>query len=78
MSIFNKLNPFRRPCCQVPLVIGNYEKMGSVVTGVAQIEGAIISWVGIVESPDTDNPVIDKALDDAEQFLIERMEGEQP
>lgn len=73
MSILRKLNPFRRKCCAVPLVAGSYDRVGNVVTGIAEIDGAVINWVGIVQDPSRCIPVIDEALDVAERVLIDRM-----
>ena len=77
MSIFDKLNPFRRrQCCAVPWAVGYFET-GGVVSGAAELHGATIHWVGIVQHPTMDYPAFDDALEAAEQVLVERLKKEQ-
>ena len=73
MSMFRRLNPFRRRCCEVPLVVGDIDTARSVVHGIAEVDDAYIVWVGIVQDPNEVDHQADEALEVAERVLSERM-----
>lgn len=73
MSMFRRLNPFRRRCCEVPLVVGDIDTQRSVVHGIAEVDDAYIVWVGIVQDPKEADCQADEALEVAERVLSERM-----
>lgn len=50
-------NPFRKKCCAVPLLVAEGPdafEVGSAVSGVAEIEGLTIEFVGVIVDPDED------------------------
>ena len=73
MSIWSRFNPFRRYCCEVPLVVGDIDTARSVVHGIAEVDDAYIVWVGIVQDPKGVDHQADEALEVAERVLSERM-----
>ena len=74
MSILARLNPFRRRCCAVPLVVGDIDTFRSVVHGIAEVGDSYIVWVGIVQDANGEvDHQADEALEVAERVLAERM-----
>lgn len=64
-------NPFRwrRPCCQVPLVAGDLYTPGAVVSGIAQVDGQSIEFVGVVKGDGLDEYALDRNLAAAQHVL---------
>ena len=48
MNIFRRFNPFRRHCCEVPLLIGDPNAPGSVVSGIGEFDGREFEFVGVM------------------------------
>lgn len=64
-------NPFRRECCAVPFVCGHFE-VGGAVSGIAEVNGVTIEFVGVVIDPAEDKePPVQEALSAAAQVLEE-------
>ena len=62
-------NIFRRKCCAVPFVSGHLA-VGGAVSGIAEVNGMTIEFVGVVVDPDEDvSDPIQEALSAAEQVL---------
>lgn len=47
-------NPFRRKCCEVPLLVGD-DKPGSEVEGILRVGGTWVDFTGVVIGPDEED-----------------------
>ena len=68
----------RRKCCSVPLLVGagDLEKPRTVVSGLAEIDGITVDFVGIVIDPEVEDHHANEALDAAQEMLRSRMNVE--
>lgn len=63
MRMFRRLNPFRRRCCEVPLLIGDPDTPGNVVSGIGEFEGREFEFVGVMLGDGVDQDKVGADLD---------------
>lgn len=63
MSIFRRLNPFRRRCCEVLVLAGDHNRPGATVSGLAQYGVRTFEFVGVMLGDGVDQDKVGADLD---------------